>query len=95
MSDEWPSGFRCAAPGRVSQHRRPTLTSTTQAPTSLQVLSNFVNGERSAAADGRTSEVVDPSTGQPYAVAPLSGPADVEAAMRASRYTTFIESVVT
>jgi len=48
------------------------------------VLNNFVNGEYVAAATGQTSEVVDPSTGEPYAQAPVSGPADAEAALRAA-----------
>jgi betaine-aldehyde dehydrogenase len=60
------------------------LTSITQGATSLSVLSNFVNGAQVAAADGRTSDVVDPSTGEPYARAPLSGETDVAAAMSAA-----------
>jgi betaine-aldehyde dehydrogenase len=48
------------------------------------MLHNFVNGEYVAAASGQTSEVVDPSTGEPYARAPVSGPADVDAALRAA-----------
>src|SRR5499433_2895073 len=48
------------------------------------VLRNFINGEYAAAASGQASEVVDPSTGEPYAQAPVSGPADVEAALRAA-----------
>jgi betaine-aldehyde dehydrogenase len=48
------------------------------------MLHNFVNGEYVAAASGQVSEVVDPSTGEPYAQAPVSGPADVEAALRAA-----------
>jgi betaine-aldehyde dehydrogenase len=49
-------------------------------------LSNFINGERVAAADGRTSELINPSTGAAYATAPLSGEADVDAAfLSASR----------
>jgi betaine-aldehyde dehydrogenase len=47
-------------------------------------LHNFVNGKYAAAASGQTSEVVDPSTGEPYAQAPVSGPADIEAALRAA-----------
>jgi betaine-aldehyde dehydrogenase len=47
-------------------------------------LHNFVNGEYVAAASGQASEVVDPSTGEAYAQAPVSGPADVEAALRAA-----------
>jgi betaine-aldehyde dehydrogenase len=47
-------------------------------------LRNFVNGEHVDAKDGRTSDVVDPSTGEAYEQAPLSGPADVDAAMTAA-----------
>jgi betaine-aldehyde dehydrogenase len=48
------------------------------------VLRNFVNGAQVSAAAGETSEVVDPSTGEPYARAPVSGPADADAALRAA-----------
>src|SRR5262245_53084920 len=48
------------------------------------VLNNFVNGEQVAPASGQTSEVVDPSTGEAYLRAPVSGAADVEAALRAA-----------
>ena len=51
---------------------------------SSATLHNFVNGEYVAAASGQVSEVVVPSTGEPYAQAPVSGPADVEAALRAA-----------
>jgi betaine-aldehyde dehydrogenase len=47
-----------------------------------QVLANFVGGEYVPAQDGRTSDVVDPSIGAPYLRAPVSGPADVDAALR-------------
>ncbi|MCO5996948.1 gamma-aminobutyraldehyde dehydrogenase [Actinoallomurus rhizosphaericola] len=47
-------------------------------------LRNFVGGEHVDAKDGRTSDVIDPSTGETYAQAPLSGPADVDAAMTAA-----------
>ena len=50
----------------------------------LQTLRNFVNGEYVGSADGRTTEVVDPSTGEAYATAPLSGPADLDAAYTAA-----------
>jgi betaine-aldehyde dehydrogenase len=46
------------------------------------VLSNFVGGKQVPALDGRSSAVVDPSTGQEYDRAPVSGPADVDAALR-------------
>jgi betaine-aldehyde dehydrogenase len=48
------------------------------------VFSNLVNGERTGAADGRTLDVVDPTTGEVYATSPLSGPADVDAAVAAA-----------
>jgi betaine-aldehyde dehydrogenase len=48
------------------------------------VLNNFINGQHVEAASGKTSEVVDPSTGEPYARAPVSGPADADAALRAA-----------
>ena len=50
----------------------------------MKAFQNFVNGEHVDSADGRTTEVIDPSTGQPFATAPLSGAADVDAAMRAA-----------
>jgi betaine-aldehyde dehydrogenase len=45
-----------------------------------QELRNFIDGERVAPADGRTSELVDPSTGEVFATAPVSGETDVDAA---------------
>jgi betaine-aldehyde dehydrogenase len=42
---------------------------------------NFVNGQFVDAKDGRTTDVIDPSTGLKYAEAALSGPADVDEAM--------------
>jgi betaine-aldehyde dehydrogenase len=51
---------------------------------STDVLSNFVDGKSADAADGRTSELVDPSTGQVFAQAPVSSAADVDAAVQAA-----------
>jgi betaine-aldehyde dehydrogenase len=50
----------------------------------LQTLRNFVNGEYIDSAEGRTTDVVDPSTGEAYATAPLSGTADLDAAYTAA-----------
>jgi betaine-aldehyde dehydrogenase len=50
----------------------------------VQQLANFVDGRLVAPADGRTSELVDPTTGKPYAVAPVSGAQEVDAAMCAA-----------
>src|SRR6202167_366876 len=47
-------------------------------------LKNFVNGQYVTAGSGRTSQVVDPSTGEAYALAPVSGAEDVDAALRSA-----------
>jgi len=47
-------------------------------------LHNVIDGTTVAAAEGRTSPVVDPSTGEVYARAPVSGAADVDAAYAAA-----------
>ncbi|HLK76326.1 MAG TPA: gamma-aminobutyraldehyde dehydrogenase [Streptosporangiaceae bacterium] len=49
-----------------------------------RTLQNFVNGKFTDATDGRTSDVIDPSTGEVYAHAPVSSRQDVDAAMRAA-----------
>ena len=48
----------------------------------LQSLRNFVGGGSVDAADGRVSEIVDPTTGQVFASAPVSSAADVDKAMK-------------
>ena len=50
----------------------------------MKTFQNFVNGQHAEAADGRTSAVVNPSTGEQYATAPVSGQADIDAAMAAA-----------
>ncbi len=50
----------------------------------MKTFKNFVNGSWVGAADGRTSPVINPSTGEEYARAALSGQADVDAAMDAA-----------
>src|ERR1035437_5897100 len=49
-----------------------------------RTLQNFVNGKFTDASDGRTSDVIDPSTGEVYAQAPVSSRQDVDAAMQAA-----------
>ncbi|HEU4346853.1 MAG TPA: aldehyde dehydrogenase family protein, partial [Actinoplanes sp.] len=51
----------------------------------MTVLRNFVGGSYTDSAGGETSPVVDPCTGEPYAYAPVSSAADVDAAMAAAR----------
>ena len=50
----------------------------------LRTLRNYINGEFTSAADGRTTDVVNPVTGEVYATAPLSSAADVDEAMAAA-----------
>jgi betaine-aldehyde dehydrogenase len=50
----------------------------------MRKLQNLVGGERRDAADGRTSTLIDPALGEPFAEAPLSDEADVDAACQAA-----------
>jgi betaine-aldehyde dehydrogenase len=45
-------------------------------------LKNFVGGKYADTHDGRSSDVIDPSTGEVYTHAPVSSPEDVDAALR-------------
>ena len=60
----------------------------------LPVLRNFIGGAYANHADGATSPVIDPATGETYAHAPVSSAEDVEAAMAAARdgFATWRES---
>jgi betaine-aldehyde dehydrogenase len=48
-----------------------------------RVLTNFINGEE-VALDGRTADLIDPVTEQPFAQAPVSTERDVDAACQAA-----------
>ena len=48
-------------------------------------MQNFIAGASVDAVDGKTSDVIDPSTGEVYAQAPLSGSTDVDNAVKAAR----------
>jgi betaine-aldehyde dehydrogenase len=48
------------------------------------VLRNVVAGEHADPADGRSMDLVDPSTGEVFGTAPLSGPQDVDRAYAAA-----------
>ena len=48
-------------------------------------LRNYVNGEFKPSQEGNTLDVVNPSKGEVYATAPLSGDADVDSAMKAAQ----------
>jgi acyl-CoA reductase-like NAD-dependent aldehyde dehydrogenase len=58
------------------------MSTTTSQQARLEELKNFVNGQFAATAVGRASDIIDPSTGEAYARAPVSGLADVDAALR-------------
>ncbi|NES26823.1 aldehyde dehydrogenase family protein [Micromonospora terminaliae] len=49
-----------------------------------QQLRNFVNGEYVDPVDGGLADLIDPCTGEVFAQAPVSGAADVDAAMKAA-----------
>ena len=50
----------------------------------LRRLENFVNGQHAGTRDGATLDLVDPSSGEVFAQAPVSTPADVDAAYTAA-----------
>jgi betaine-aldehyde dehydrogenase len=52
--------------------------------TSKRTLHNFIGGAAVEPADGRYEDLIDPSTGEVFASAPVSGAADVDKAMRAA-----------
>jgi betaine-aldehyde dehydrogenase len=49
-----------------------------------RVIRNFVGGESVEATDNRTSDLINPTTGEVYASAPVSSEADVDAAYRSA-----------
>jgi betaine-aldehyde dehydrogenase len=56
----------------------------TAAQTKIDI-SNFINGEKRPAADGRDEPILNPATGEQIGTAPLSGEADVDAAVQAAK----------
>ena len=60
------------------------LQATADETASSDQLANFINGEFVPPASGRYTDVIDPSTGDVYATAPLSGPDDVDRAFSAA-----------
>jgi 1-pyrroline dehydrogenase len=54
------------------------------ATTATTEIKNFIAGEDRPAADGGSEPIVNPATGEEIATAPLSGEADVDAAVRAA-----------
>ena len=60
------------------------LYATQQHGSRKPALQNFVNGAYAEPVDGGYADLVDPSTGEVFASAPVSGPADVDWAMLAA-----------
>ncbi len=53
-------------------------------PATKRQVQNFIDGKHADAVDGRRLDLVDPSTGEVFGSAPLSGAEDVDAAYRAA-----------
>ena len=53
--------------------------------TAKTVLHNFIAGAAAEPADGRYADLIDPTTGEVFASAPVSGQADVDRAMHGRR----------
>ena len=51
----------------------------------MKSLQNFINGQSLPSKSGRTSEIINPATGLPYATAAVSDAADIEVAMKAAK----------
>ena len=51
----------------------------------MKSLQNFINGQSLPSKSGRTSEIINPATGLPYATAAVSDAADIEVAMNAAK----------
>ena len=78
---DWPSGRKpwCYVPDKSD------LEETDAMATATDTLKNFIDGEFVDTAEGRTSGVVNPSTGEEIAQAPDSTQEDVDRAVRAAR----------
>ena len=50
----------------------------------MKKLQNFINGKSVDSSSGETTTLINPATGQPFATAPISNAADVDAAMKAA-----------
>ena len=50
----------------------------------MKKLQNFINGQSVDSKSGETTTLINPATGQPFATAPISNSADVDAAMKSA-----------
>jgi 1-pyrroline dehydrogenase len=58
---------------------------TATAPVTAVEVHNFIDGRDVPASDGATEEILNPATGEPIAIAPVSSAADVDAAVAAAK----------
>ena len=81
-------GFRRQAPYRIagSVARLPAITKGFLRGYSMadQAFQNVINGELVDSVSGETYDVIDPTTGEVYATAPMSGAEDVDRAYAAA-----------
>src|SRR5262245_55518894 len=69
---------------RLPLQIRPSASPRRPVMTDQKTLRNFVNGEYVDSVDGGYADLIDPCTGEVFAQAPVSGAADVDAAMKAA-----------
>ena len=50
----------------------------------MKTIQNFIDGKSVPAKDGKTSQIINPATGEAFATAPVSSAADVDAAYNAA-----------
>jgi betaine-aldehyde dehydrogenase len=65
---------------RDRETRERVMADTAEPQAVTITMQDFVDGQPTDAADGRTSPIINLSTGKVYAEAPLSGPGDVDGA---------------
>jgi betaine-aldehyde dehydrogenase len=86
-AQKYGNGGRSRTLIRIHALSRPlTVGSVTlvTATSDKRTVQNFIGGESVGAADGRTADLIDPSTGEVFGSAPVSGPEDVDRAYRAA-----------
>src|SRR3984957_8537666 len=71
-----------ARPGAATNARQRNRRDDRRSP--MKQLSNFIGGKVTPAASDTGAELINPATGEAFATAPVSGPADVDAAFAAA-----------
>src|SRR5581483_2527576 len=76
---------RQSGPGRSVPGGQPDRWYVATMATTVPTLQNFIDSEAVDPAEGQTEEILNPSTGEAIARAPVSTAEDVERAVRAAR----------